>query len=70
MSLLLEYWFDVSNAHAVVDVLLVGKNQKRNARQIIVLDHFIEQFFRFVHSIAIVRIDHVDYSVRLVIILK
>lgn len=70
MPVLLEYWLDVPDAHAVVEVLLVGEDQQWNARQIFVLNHFIEEIFGLVHPVAVVGVDHIDHRMRLVVILK
>ena len=70
MPVLLKYWLDVSDSHAVIEILLVGQNKKWNTWQVLVLYHLIEQIFRLVHAIPVIRVYHINHTVAFIVVLK
>lgn len=53
-TVLLEYWFYLTNTHASFNVLFVREDQEGNTGEELVFDHFVKELLAFIHPISII----------------
>lgn len=70
MTRVLEYWLYLSHAHAIRQILLIGQQQERYSGQMIVLNHAIKDSLRLIGSLSVVRVNHIDQGMALLVVLK
>merc|ERR1711904_484126 len=59
---------DLCGVHGVGQVLLVGKDQQNGLAQLVLVEHAVQLIARLANTVAIVRIDHEDHSLRVLVV--
>lgn len=66
----LKDWFDLPHSHALGQVLFIGQDEQRHAAQVIIANHFVKHCLRLAHPFAVIRVDHVDQGMALLVVLE
>eukprot|EP00964_Phaeocystis_antarctica_P040780 scaffold23323_cov60-Phaeocystis_antarctica.AAC.2 len=60
---------DLSCIHRVGQVLLVGEHQQDGLTQLVLVEHAVQLVARLAHAIAIVRVDHEDDALGVLVVM-
>ena len=63
LDIILEQMLDLSDPHAVRQVLLIGSHQERDPLYRLILDHFVKSSFGLLHPLSVSRVNNVDHRV-------
>lgn len=70
MARVLKHWLNLAHSHAIGQILFVGQQQQRHSGQVVILYHSIENSFRFIGPLSVVRVYHIDQGMALFVVLE